>query len=368
MNRDSGLHDSPNQSRQQPVDFPRAIDDEGEEPLSEEDNDPEPPQPEQIAMAQNFSAQQLNTIPIFSGESEDVEIWLANVQALKEAFEWSAAATVRMVQNKLTGVAATWLAGQRSIGTTFTWDEFKIALLGRFKVQVTRVAAANAMSDLKQGSKERCGDFYDKVILALSKKNSEVLPATKTTAEWQAQLQRDIYTFFGAGLQRYIRDATIGSAQPPADAVALLQAAQIVEKSRGYEMHVNEMTKVVEKEKTPPTSVEALTKDMEALKLQFRRTQPQLRSQPRRGGSVNRASRCWKCGRMGHYIRDCWAAAPQNIPGRRSGSGSRRPWSYQSGGRGRGRRGFPQPNNIQALNYFPDNHENGENETFWSEN
>ena len=128
------------------------------------------------------------------------------------------------------------------MGNNFTWAEFKVALTGRFNVQVTWVAAANAMTDLRQIPKEHCGDFYDRVILALNKKNSEVAAATKNTPEWRDQLNRDIYTFFAAGLPRYIRDATVGSAAPPATADELLKAAQIVEKSRGYEHHLNEMS------------------------------------------------------------------------------------------------------------------------------
>ena len=166
-------------------------------------------------MANNITAQQINSIMPFDSNKDDVEIWLANVQGLKVAFGWTDEQAVPIVQSRLTGVAATWLAGQRTMGTNFTWAEFKVALTGRFKVQVTRVAAANAMTDLRQMPKEHCGDFYDRVILALNKKNSEVAAATKNTPEWRDQLNRDIYTFFAAGLPRYIRDATVGSAAPP---------------------------------------------------------------------------------------------------------------------------------------------------------
>ena len=99
--------------------------------------------PRAAAAPNTISGAQLNLVPSFTGESnEDVENWIMAFEGLMEAFTWTGVKAARIAEAKMTGKAAKWLRGQRSLGVTYAnWNEVKKAMLARFKQVTSEVAA-----------------------------------------------------------------------------------------------------------------------------------------------------------------------------------------------------------------------------------
>ena len=90
-------------------------------PEEEDVDDPLPIMPAgdpPAAAAPNaISGAQLNLVPSFTGEAtEDVENWIMAFEGLMEAFTWTGVKAARIAEAKMTGKAAKWLRGQRSLG------------------------------------------------------------------------------------------------------------------------------------------------------------------------------------------------------------------------------------------------------------
>ena len=66
-------------------------------------------------------------------------------------------------------------------------------------------------------------------MLALKKKNHRVNDQLKANADFKQAVETDWFVFFGGGLKRYIRNATLCSAKPPESVMELLSAAKIIE-------------------------------------------------------------------------------------------------------------------------------------------
>ena len=277
--------------------------------LEEEDvDDPVPIMPAgdpPAAAAPNaISGAQLNLVPSFTGEAtEDVENWIMAFEGLMEAFTWTGVKAARIAEAKMTGKAAKWLRGQRSLGVTYAnWNEVKRAMLARFKQVTSEVAATLAIHDLRQGQKETVDEFYDRVVLALDQKNHRVTEATKGTAEWRDQVQTDLYTFFGAGLRKAIRDATVSSSSPPTTAANLLKAARYVETSfRARESQVAEMYRGAD--------VMVQSRGRGRGRGAGGRGRPTA-GRPggwsnNGGGAEQQTNVCYRCGIPGHFRREC---------------------------------------------------------------
>lgn len=233
--RDSGLPASPRQ--------------EGEE---EEDDDEDrimnqPPEDAAAAAAAAAAAPviiapaqaivhgaQLNSIPKFHGnKEEDIELWVSTFDRARDQFNWSDRAAAAAAKSKLEGKAGTWLRSEELVllqHAEWTGDDgLKAALLQRFCPVPGAVAAVNAVLDLKQRQEELVSEFYDRVILAMDKKNSTLTRAERQTGHYQAQLSRDIYTFFAAGLLSEYRESVFSLEEPPVTHAALLKASRNAE-------------------------------------------------------------------------------------------------------------------------------------------
>ena len=96
---------------------------------------------------------------------------------------------------------------------------------------------------------------------------------------WKQQVQIDLYMFFGAGLHKHIRDATLSSSNPPTTAEALLKAARFVETSKHAE--VLEVSR--KRQSHQEEDEEEICQHMEALRLQPRPPRPYGGWQNQRG-------------------------------------------------------------------------------------
>ena len=291
--RDSGI--SP--------DNPDSIEIDRSSPISEEQED------NRVMAPVNISGAQLSLVSTFNGEvTEDVQNWILGFDGIAKAFSWPEDNLGLLAQTKFQGKAAVWLRGQRALGYEYAeWDVLKKALLARFKLEVTEVAATNAIHELRQGPKESVDEFYDRVLIALEQKNHRVPEDAKRSQIWRDQFKADIYTFFGAGLKKYIRDATLSAPNPPLLAGDLLKAARLVETSSKSQV-MSELTTTPQKEAAPLQEDEKMEQMINAMQKVFGQNSRGGNRGNNRGGRGNFSPSnltCWRCNKVGHLQQDC---------------------------------------------------------------
>ena len=296
--------------------------------------------PPLVAMANDITGSQLAALRNYSGnDGDDIELWCNHVGRIQTAFGWAGPKTGQIAQNKLTEKAANWLEVRKALGEEFAdWDSLKKGLIARFKRETSDVTAALAVCDLQQGNTESVADFYDRCVMTMRKKNHRVTDALKQTNDWKLAQQTELFVFFGGGLKRYIRNATICSSNPPETANDLLVAAKRVEmqseaKDKLFELETEKtddgnFDETEKEENEWFDRIDEIAEELAALrtyrpfkgrggKRRFSRGFASSRgfTSPRgnfRGRGWNRPSSsgtpdltCWICGKKGHISRNC---------------------------------------------------------------
>ena len=262
-----------------------------------------------------INANQLAILGKFKGEeSEDIEEFILLVERCITAFTWDQQMTSAMVQTSLEGAAARWLRSLLKLSTPADhmddWihdvevngvrvvSGLKKFMLARFKEAMNERGAVEAISDLKQKAGEIVSDFYDRVVLAMDRKNYRDTPADRREPAYKEKLKMDTYTFFAAGLQEDIRRQALGGPSPPATCELLLTAARNAElekrKATTKPKYLSEITGegegTAEGETSAAFQLSELRNELAALKSQF---------------SGNANVECWNCHKNGHISFNC---------------------------------------------------------------
>ena len=129
---------------------------------------------------------------------------------------------------------AEWDRGNRLRGNVRNiWDgpsNFRESLMLMFGPKYTSATAVNAVSNLKQRSKESCSQFLYRVVLVIKKQNFNIAEADKRTPLYLLQVfDASVMSHFGAGLKDEIGKVLLGAATPPGTVEEMLQAAEAVE-------------------------------------------------------------------------------------------------------------------------------------------
>ena len=129
---------------------------------------------------------QLVTLPVFDGErGEGFVNWLEAIENAQRTYNWAADYLVKVAKTKGGPKIAEWDRGNRLRGNIQnSWEgpgNFRESLMLRFGPKYTSATAVNAVSDLKQRSKESCAGFLDRVVLAIKKQNFNIAEADKRT-------------------------------------------------------------------------------------------------------------------------------------------------------------------------------------------
>lgn len=289
----------------------------------------------------------------FKGEDgEDIEQWCMQVARVMESFTWSQEATSRMVQTQLKDAAGRWLRGLiKSKGTIparlDVWEVevnnvvtpgigLKHELLIRFRDGINERGAVEAVVDLRHRTGESVDCFYDRVVLAMDRKNYRETTAVKDTADYRTRLLSDVLIFFSAGLAEDIRATILGSPNPPTTVEGTLAAARNceLEKKRNKKPKWLAPLEGTGGESGPEEKVSEVSALTSAL-AEIRADLAEIKTRSAGG--------CWTCGATTHFQVDC----PKNkLRGRGRGGTSFR-------GRARGQRWFRVVNRSSAARGRP---------------
>lgn len=310
-----------------------------------------------------MAANQLTTLPTFDGsDPSKLDEFIFVMQSAQVRWGWSDDQLASAVKSRLTGEASSWLFAETKEMKRYPhWegpiqrDSLRWGLQQRFGETVTQFAAMSAVRNLNQKSKESCDAFYDRVKVAVDKRNHTYSAAYKATRSYQRQFQEDVLQYFSTGLRDKIRHKVLLSPATPTTAEGWRQVARRVEaelKSIDQSSHSHESggSKVHEVQaedqggSSPEKSSdwddleEALTATVAALQARGRKRFPprtnSLRGGGRGGGPGGRgggnpgrrvpsaSSECYECHGKGHFAYECPSRTrkrqQQNPPGNRS--------------------------------------------------
>ena len=274
-------------------------------------------------MAGKVTGNELLSIPLFTGDETDPDIWLDLIDRASRTYRWDDERKPGAACLRLTDKALTWLDSQKKLGVrheTSEWNAFKTAFLARFKPKDDTIKATEGIMDLKQKAGERAAEFFDRVVLAVELKNRPGFTDAQRGEAWYPAVRNtDIYSFMCAGMLPALRKQVMGSANPPRNIDDLKKMAIETEAAFASHHTINEMTKETAesnggeskeaREETDGDKLEKLEKEVAAIK---------------------QGIRCYKCNKIGHIRREC----PQNQGGQ--GQQQQQP-PPQQGWRGRGR-------------------------------
>ena len=203
------------------------------------------------------SGSQLQALPEFDGATgRDIDVWIWNVERCRRQFGWTDATTSASAQGRMKEAAAYWLHAKKLSGVEFNhWDDpagagivnLRPALLERFKIRINALVAADAVTNLVQKRTEAVSDFYDRVVVAVDRKNFSYTAAQKAEADYQEKMLQDVFVFFHAGLLPAIKSRATNGAEQPTDAAALLAAAiqaELFLSKQNRSQHVDEVQEV----------------------------------------------------------------------------------------------------------------------------
>ena len=331
-----------------PCDYPTAPDEVGNEPRGNE----------------------IGLIPEFKGDGHaDAEIWIRRVETVASTYGWKRTRWQQTAATKLSSFALKWLEAKSrtfefpyrhqfkveegkchgkpianadppanhnepEIPLIDSWLAFKDAFFLRFKAITDASAAVRAVQDLKQGADESVHAFFDRVSIAVDRKN--YLVDDKTTVEYKTTRDSDQYSFFAAGLRQDIKKLALGGPRPATDVRVFLgdciNAELVLGTNRSVqEVQVDEVKQ--EASGTPDDASASLTvaelkKEIDALRSNMK---------------------CFKCGETGHLRRQCKNASKDSPAG---GNGNNNNISRSNNNRrrggGRGNQGNRQGGNNQG--------------------
>ena len=310
-------------------------------------------------------AAQVNSIETLTGESgAEAERFVSTMERLITLYTWTDTQACNIAQMKFKGAAQDWIRAEAALGITYTsWAgveanpnanppvaaarSLRAELEKRFGETKTVGTAVAAMANLKQRHNETVSSFYDRVRLAVEKKNYNV-PAADRNDAYRAQMREDIRTFLICGLRKEYQERVLGVANPPDTLEEIMSTVRAAEKE--YDTQVKAMAALGDKTQENRTSEEeegpmisAVGRGRGYVGGQRGTTGGMTRGRGDYGRNTERV-RCYYCNNLGHMVRECRKKQSDIRRGNYQGPRGR-------GYTGRGAYGADRARPVNALEY-----------------
>ena len=284
---------------------------------------------------------QVSVIPEFEGEeSIDTDSWLRAVDQAQTVYGWDSERTAAAARLRLRKHALRWIESVEEQGTKYErWETFRPAIRKRFYPTINEIAASDAVMNLTMQPSETCSQFMDRVVLATYKMHHKIPQDSpiRRDANFIAAIEDEIYALFSRGLSQSVREIVFGAEVPPKTVAGLLDACKAIESQRQRNPRIQVATVQAAANEAghplghasassppQPDTATVLAELVEELKIARTRTTLQSRTT---------TVKCYYCGKVGHFQRDCFSRQRDEAGRGQTGKGKR-----GSGG-GRGRRG-----------------------------
>jgi hypothetical protein len=140
-----------------------------------------------------------------------------------------------------------------------------------FKVDISQLEATEAVMDLVMKSSETINVFYVRVKWAMEVKNHSISMAEKALAPYIADRDRDLFTFFLAGVPSKYGEFAMSGENPPTDLTTLRKRCAQLEAMQSRTKRIAALSAKANEEKvTEESPIELLTKEIAALKSEMK--------------------------------------------------------------------------------------------------
>jgi hypothetical protein len=188
-----------------------------------------------------------------------------------------------VAKNKLIGKAAFWLDTERQGGAeTDIWNTIpavavpprpahiglKDGLIAMFKV--SQLEATEAVMDLVMKPNETINVFYVRVKWAIKVKNHSISLEDKALPPYIEDRDRDLFTFFLAGVPSKYREFAMSGGNPPNDPTTLRKRCAQLEAMQSRSKRIAALATETNEEKEEESPIDLLTKKIAALKSEMK--------------------------------------------------------------------------------------------------
>ena len=261
---------------------------------------------------------QLSSVDAYhGGEGTKCRRFTGQLDRAKTLFGWTDANTAAIALNKLQGEALDWLQAEIFTGTKYeSWEgtaavaaqgnvpaqpakpSLKKALEERFGQAKSVSSAVDAVTNLQQKPNETVSAFYDRVRLAMDRKNHDVTPDERTQDWYVRSLQRDIKTFLISGLRPEYQERVLGVAQPPDTLEDIMRTVRTAEREYSSKIRgVNSLSARADEEQA--------NDEEEDPKAQASVCNVERGNSSNKAGSGMSSVTCFFCKNKGHMQREC---------------------------------------------------------------
>ena len=269
-------------------------------------------------------AQQMMSITAFTGEGDNIrqkaETFVQEIDEASATYGWDTTQAMNTAIQRLKGKAKDWLNAEKIFAIPTRWTAGTAAQNGQNPVYLKQMFISrycdhyapqlrlNAMSNVKQEEDEQIEDFFARVakqaiILHDNKKNQ---------ADYQDHLEESIVSHITSYALPYLLTVYNNTLNRPRAPKAILALMKDAELNKTLQKKSTETVFAVKPAPQPEPSQEVVNDDVNAIRQNNQRGRGRGRSSSRGALASNGLPvTCHRCGKPGHFARECQPNIPR---------------------------------------------------------